>query len=110
MTIFSSSKLSKSFNDKTLFEDIAFGMESGDRVGIIGKNGAGKTTLMKIVAGLEAPDSGDVIFNRNVRFEYLEQNPNFESSDLIIDYIMNGRKEIFDYFQSDKVYSLHALI
>jgi len=97
MTIFSGNGISKTYNDKTLFEDISFGMESGERVGIIGKNGAGKTTLMKIVAGIEVPDSGEVVFNRNVRNEFLEQNPRFETDDIIIDYAMKGRREIFEY-------------
>ena len=97
MTIFSSSGLSKSFNEKVLFDEISFGMESGERIGIIGKNGAGKTTLMKIVAGIEPPDSGNVIFNNNVRWEYLDQDPQFDTFDFVIDYAMKGRKDIFDY-------------
>lgn len=99
MTIFSCNGISKAFNDKVLFEDIAFGMESGERIGIIGKNGAGKTTLMKIVAGLEPPDSGQSIFNSKVRWEYLDQNPYFESFDVILDYVMKGKPEVFDYLQ-----------
>jgi ATP-binding cassette subfamily F protein uup len=97
MTIFSCNGISKAFNDKVLFEDIAFGMESGERIGIIGKNGAGKTTLMKIVAGLESPDAGSAVFNNKVRWEYLDQNPYFESSDFVIDYVMKGKPEVFSH-------------
>jgi ABC transport system ATP-binding/permease protein len=99
MTIFSCNGISKAFNDKVLFEDIAFGMESGERIGIIGKNGAGKTTLMKIVAGLETPDAGNAIFNNKVRWEYLDQNPFFESSDIVIDYVMQGKPEVCEHLQ-----------
>lgn len=99
MTIFSCNGVSKAFNDKILFEDIAFGMESGERIGIIGKNGAGKTTLMKIVAGIEPPDLGQSIFNNKVRWEYLDQNPYFESFDVVLDYVMKGKPEVFDYIQ-----------
>jgi ATP-binding cassette subfamily F protein uup len=99
MTIFSCNELSKTFTEKTLFDDISFGMETGERIGIIGKNGAGKTTLMKIVAGLETADKGKVVFNSNVRWEYLDQNPFFETFDIALDYVMKGRKDIFDYLE-----------
>ncbi len=94
MTIFSGSGIAKAYNDKVLFEDISFGMETGERIGIIGKNGAGKTTLMKIVAGLVEPDTGEIVFNSGVRREYLEQDPQFDSFDIVIDYVMKGRAEI----------------
>ncbi|MFA5513000.1 MAG: ABC-F family ATP-binding cassette domain-containing protein [Candidatus Kapaibacterium sp.] len=100
MTIFSGSGISKAFNDKVLFDDIAFGMESGERIGIIGKNGAGKTTLMKIVAGIEPPDAGQTVFNNKVRWEYLDQNPYFESADIILDYVMKGKQLVFDYLHT----------
>ncbi len=96
MMIFSGSGLSKAYNDKVLFEDISFGMEEGERVGIIGKNGAGKTTLMKIVAGLVEPDSGEVVFNSSVRREYLDQDPRFDSYDIILDHVMKGQRETAD--------------
>ncbi len=99
MTIFSCSELSKSFSDKILFDKISFGMESGERIGIIGKNGAGKTTLMKIVAGIVSSDSGSVVFNNNVRWEFLDQNPYFDSYDIALDYVMKGKKEIFEYLE-----------
>lgn len=99
MMIFSANNVSKTYNDKTLFDDIAFGMESGERIGIIGKNGAGKSTLMKIVAGLETPDTGGVVFNNSVRFEYLDQNPVFDTYDVVLDYVMKGRSDVFDYLE-----------
>ena len=99
MMIFSANNVSKTYNDKTLFDDIAFGMESGERIGIIGKNGAGKSTLMKIVAGLETPDTGSVVFNNSVRFEYLDQNPVFDTYDVVLDYVMKGRSDVFDYLE-----------
>lgn len=97
--IFSGSGIAKTYNDKVLFEDLAFGMESGERIGIIGKNGAGKTTLMKIVAGIVEPDEGEITFNNNVRREYLDQDPQFDSYDVVIDYVMRGRKEVSDYLE-----------
>ncbi|MDR0660564.1 MAG: ABC-F family ATP-binding cassette domain-containing protein [Prevotellaceae bacterium] len=67
--------LTKSFGDLTLFENISFGIGEGQRVAIVAKNGAGKTTLLNIIAGRESADSGAVIFRRDLRISYLEQNP-----------------------------------
>jgi ATP-binding cassette subfamily F protein uup len=81
MTLFSASNISKSYFEKVLFTSISFGLQDGERVGIIGKNGVGKSTLLRIVAGLEEPDDGIVAFNNEARFEYLEQLPMFTSTD-----------------------------
>lgn len=81
MTLFSASNISKAYFEKVLFTSISFGLQDGERVGIIGKNGVGKSTLLRIVAGLEEPDDGIVAFNNEARFEYLEQLPVFTSTD-----------------------------
>lgn len=81
MTLFSATKVSKVYYEKVLFENISFGMQDGERVGIIGRNGAGKTSLLRIVAGLDEPDSGEIAFNNEARFEYLAQLPIFEQDD-----------------------------
>ncbi len=90
MTLFSASQLSKSYFEKTLFENISFGMQAGERVGIIGRNGAGKTSLLRIIAGIDVPDGGDIAFNREARFEYLSQLPAFEVDDLALTTVMNA--------------------
>ena len=81
MTLFSATDLSKSYYEKVLFEGISFGMQSGERIGVIGRNGAGKTSLLRIIAGIDAPDAGEVAFNRDARVEYLPQLPTFDRSD-----------------------------
>ena len=81
MTLFSATKLSKVYYEKVLFENISFGMQDGERVGIIGRNGAGKTSLLRIVAGIDQPDAGEIAFNNEARFEYLPQLPTFEQDD-----------------------------
>jgi ATP-binding cassette subfamily F protein uup len=95
MTIFSANNISKSYNEKTLFNNIAFGLESGDKVGVIGKNGAGKTTLMKIIAGLETQDEGEVVFNNKVRYVYLEQIPDFSSNETALEYVLLANPELY---------------
>ena len=70
-------KLTKSFGDLVLFEDISFGVAEGQRVGLIAKNGSGKSTLLGILAGREGYDSGNIVFRRDLRVGYLEQNPQY---------------------------------
>lgn len=71
--------LSKSFGDLVLFEDISFGIAEGRRTGLVAKNGAGKTTLLNILTGKEDYNSGSIVYRRDLRIAYLEQNPSFAS-------------------------------
>lgn len=70
-------KLTKSFGDLVLFEDITFGIAQGQKVGLIAKNGTGKTTLLNIIAGKEDYDSGAVVFRNDLRVGCLEQMPHY---------------------------------
>ena len=99
MTIFSAYNLSKTYDRDLLFEGISFGMEQGERIGLIGRNGIGKSTLIKILANIEHPDSGEVIFNNNVTFEFLEQNPLFESDARIVDEVMSAKPVLFNLIE-----------
>ena len=63
--------LTKSVGDRMLFADVTFGVEEGDKIGIIAKNGTGKTTLLRCIAGLESPDSGRVILRSGLRIGML---------------------------------------
>lgn len=69
--------LTKSFGDLVLFENISFGIAEGQRMGLIAKNGSGKTTLLNIIAGKEGYDAGNVVFRRDLRVGYLEQDPKY---------------------------------
>ena len=70
-------KLTKSFGDLVLFEEITFGIAQGQKIGLIAKNGSGKTTLLNIIAGKEGYDSGNVVFRNDLRVGYLEQMPHY---------------------------------
>ncbi len=94
MTIFSAHNLAKTYDNKLLFENISFGMEEGERVGIIGRNGVGKTTLMRIIGGMEYPDEGQVAFNKQMRFEYLHQLPTFDHGGPALDAVMDSRPDL----------------
>jgi len=69
--------LTKSFGDLVLFENISFGIAEGQRVGLIAKNGSGKTTLLNIISGKEGYDNGNIVFRRDLRVGYLEQDPRY---------------------------------
>ncbi len=70
--------LTKSFGDRLLFGDVTFGINEGDKIGIIAKNGSGKTTMLRIIAGKESPDSGSIIARNGLRIVLLEQVPEFD--------------------------------
>ena len=83
-------ELTKSYGDRVLFSDVTFGINEGDKVGLIAKNGTGKTTLLRIIAGLEDYDSGKITFHNDLRVGYLEQMSSFFSSKSVIDTCLEG--------------------
>ncbi|WP_294593619.1 ABC-F family ATP-binding cassette domain-containing protein [uncultured Rikenella sp.] len=85
--------LTKSFGERTLFENIAFGINEGERIGLIAANGAGKTTLLNIIAGRMDYDSGAVVFRRDLRVGYLEQNPQFPTGTTVLEACFQGENE-----------------
>lgn len=77
--------LTKSYGDRMLFADITFGIDEGDKIGLIAKNGTGKSTLLKIIASKEDADSGKITFRNDLRVAYLDQIPDFGASVAIRD-------------------------
>ena len=75
--LLSCESVTKQFGARPLFENLTFGLSEGDRVGLVGPNGSGKSTLMKILAGLEEPDSGSRSVRKGVRAGYVPQDPVF---------------------------------
>ena len=71
-------RLSKSFGERVLFENISFGLQQGQKTALVAKNGAGKSTLLRIMQGLEIPDSGEVTFRNDISIAYLDQHPPFD--------------------------------
>lgn len=90
MNYLSVSELSKSFGEVKLFNDVSFGLEKGQKVGLVAKNGAGKSTLFKILMEKEIQDDGKVAYREGVRVGWLEQEPNFGDAKTIDDYIQNS--------------------
>ena len=79
MNILTIENFTKSFTDRLLFDNTSFSMQEGEKVGVIGINGMGKSTLLKIVAGIEEPEIGEMITNKNLKVAYLSQNPKEET-------------------------------
>ncbi|MDR0824209.1 MAG: ABC-F family ATP-binding cassette domain-containing protein [Prevotella sp.] len=86
--------LTKSFGDLVLFRDISFGIAEGERVGLIAKNGSGKTTLLNILVGKESYDSGSVVFRRDLRVAYLEQDPAYPEELSVLEACFHSGNEI----------------
>ncbi len=86
--------LTKSYGDRILFGDITFGVNEGDKIGIIAKNGTGKSTLLRIISGKESADSGKITFRNDLRVAILDQTPVFTPETSVIEACMTGDGEI----------------
>ncbi|MDE5421166.1 ABC-F family ATP-binding cassette domain-containing protein [Ancylomarina sp. DW003] len=82
--------LSKSYGDKVLFTDINFGVLQGQKIALIAKNGTGKTSLLNIIAGKDSQDSGDITFRKDIKLGYLEQIPEMDENNTVINELFNS--------------------
>lgn len=90
MLLLSAEKINKSYSEKILLKDAVLEIQEGDKIGLIGVNGTGKSTLLKIIAGLETPDSGTVTKARGMRVGYLPQNPVFAEGITVLEQVKHG--------------------
>nr|WP_177295767.1 ABC-F family ATP-binding cassette domain-containing protein [uncultured Blautia sp.] len=93
MNILNMEHISKVYGDKVIFDDISVGIHQGDKIGIIGINGTGKTTFLRILAGLEEADEGQVVRQNGLRLSYLSQHPQFPEGATILSYVSEGKRE-----------------
>lgn len=93
MNIINIEHISKIFGEKTIFRDASFGIHAGDKIGIVGINGTGKTTLLRMIAGLEETDEGQIIRQNNLKIAYLPQNPEFPSGATIRSWAQDSEME-----------------
>lgn len=107
MLLLTAEKISKSYTEKILLKDVVLGINSGDKIGLIGTNGTGKSTLLKIIAGLETPDTGTVTRSGGVRVGYLPQNPVFEDGITVLKQVMRG---ISEQQRESKEYECKAIL
>jgi len=94
MTYLSAEQLSKHYGIKPLFEGLTFGLSKGDKTALVAPNGTGKSTLLKVLAGKETPDSGEVMIQNGIRVGFLEQEPELNDRMSIHEYITQGHSDM----------------
>lgn len=94
MNFLSVENISKSFGELQLFESLSFGINEGQKIGFLAKNGTGKTTLLNILAGLDTPDNGQVVYRKNITVTYLPQEPNLNENLTIEQTVFDSDNEI----------------
>ena len=90
MILLNAEKISKGYSDRQLLDGCSLAVGEGDKIGLIGVNGTGKSTLLKVMAGVDFPDSGTVIRSGGVRVAYLPQNPEFAPETTVLQQVMTG--------------------
>ncbi|MGJ4753684.1 ABC-F family ATP-binding cassette domain-containing protein [Leptospira kmetyi] len=90
MNLISVDKISKEIGAKVLLDQISFGINEGEKIGILGINGSGKTTLLKMLAGLDVPDSGQILKNKILQTSVLSQSPSFDPDHSILEHIFSS--------------------
>lgn len=88
MVLLTAEAIGKAYGEKPLLDGVSFYLNEGDKVGVIGRNGMGKSTLLKILAGQEDADRGNIIYANHVRISYLAQNPEFKKTQTALEYVM----------------------
>ena len=96
MNYLSAENLTKSYGDRTLFKNLTFGINRGDKVAIVGANGSGKTTLLSILAGAMPPDAGVVTHRKDITIGYLDQQPELDSTLTVMDAVLAGESDQLD--------------
>lgn len=97
MNLLTIDNMSKSYTERMLFDNVSLGINEGNKIGVIGINGTGKSTLLKIIAGLEDMDQGNLVKGRQVRVTYLPQTPEFDDNKTLLENVIHGLKAEEEY-------------
>ena len=95
--------VSKAFGAHVLFENISFSIGEGQHVGLIAKNGTGKTTLLSLLSGKESVDSGSIIYRKDIRVGFLEQQPKFDPEESVLDACFNHNGDPDKILKSNQI-------
>ena len=90
MVLLTAENIRKSYGTRVIFDDISFSIHEGDKIGVVGVNGTGKSTLLKIVAGVNQADSGEIITMNGMRMGYLPQSPVFRPGTTVLEQVFYG--------------------
>lgn len=107
MILLSAQNISKTYMERKVLDDVSFFLNEGDKVGIIGINGTGKSTLLKILAGAEESDSGDIIRTNGIRISYLPQIPEFDDHGSVLEQVMS---HLPDDLKESKEYEAKSIL
>ena len=94
MNYLSVENISKSFGERTLFEDLSFGINKDQKIAFIAKNGSGKTCIMNIITGEDEPDAGKVVLRKDIKMAFLSQTPNLQDELTIEESIFASDNEV----------------
>lgn len=94
MNILVADKITKSYSEKRLLEDVSVAINEGERIALIGINGTGKSTFLKVIAGVEGPDGGKVTIGSGMKVEYLPQSPEFEPGTTVLEQVFKGHSPV----------------
>lgn len=94
MNLLNIEHISKIYGEKIIFDDASFGVQEGDKIGIVGINGTGKTTLLRMIAGTEVPDEGQIIRQNGMKIAHLTQNPVFPEDATVLSYVQSVAEEM----------------
>lgn len=94
MNYLSAEKIGRNIGERWIFRDITFGILQGEKVALIGANGSGKSSLMDVLTGLIPPDEGVVSVNKDIRAGYLRQNPEYDGSKTVVEFLFSSNNEI----------------
>lgn len=109
MNILNIEHVSKIYGAKTIFDDVSFGIHKGDKIGIVGINGTGKTTLLRMIAGQEDPDTGQITAQNGLKTAYLQQSPLFPEDARVLGYVTQGTGQPEWSVESDAKSALNQL-
>lgn len=98
MNILTVNNITKAYGERKLFDSASFFLQEGEKAGIIGINGTGKSTLLKMIAGIEEPDEGEIIHASNMVLRFLPQHPRFADGDTVLEAVLKPENE------AEKVY------
>lgn len=94
MNLLNIEHIRKIYGEKIIFDDASFGVQEGDKIGIVGINGTGKTTLLRMIAGTEVPDEGQIIRQNGMKIAHLTQNPVFPEDATVLSYVQSVAEEM----------------
>ncbi len=100
MNILSMENVTKGFTEKILFENVSFGINDNDRIGVVGINGTGKSTFLKLVSGNIEPDSGKIVHSSGLAVQSLSQTPEFEENASVLESILHGEHPLMKIISS----------